>query len=127
MKFLITLLICILAILTPVHPVAGDEAIQWNDEIVYHVMPRSFRDSNGDGHGDLRGLIEGLDYPEILECHAVSGEADYLLRVVAADLKAFSDFLMHRLLRLLSVSQDDLNRTCADVGLHLLGHASEPA
>ena len=40
------------------------------------------------------------DYPEILECHAVSGEADYLLRVVAADLKAFSDFLMHRLLRL---------------------------
>lgn len=40
------------------------------------------------------------DYPEILECHAVSGEADYLLRVVAADLKTFSDFLMHRLLRL---------------------------
>lgn len=40
------------------------------------------------------------DLPEILECHAVSGEADYLLRVVAADLKAFSDFLMHRLLRL---------------------------
>ena len=38
--------------------------------------------------------------PEILECHAVSGEADYLLRVVAADLKSFSDFLMHRLLRL---------------------------
>ena len=37
---------------------------------------------------------------EILECHAVSGEADYLLRVVAADLKSFSDFLMHRLLRL---------------------------
>jgi Lrp/AsnC family leucine-responsive transcriptional regulator len=40
------------------------------------------------------------DLPEILECHAVSGEADYLLRVVTADLKAFSDFLMHRLLRL---------------------------
>lgn len=40
------------------------------------------------------------DFPEILECHAVSGEADYLLRVVAADLKVFSDFLMHRLLRL---------------------------
>ena len=40
------------------------------------------------------------DEPEILECHAVSGEADYLLRVVAADLKAFSDFLLHRLMRL---------------------------
>ena len=44
------------------------------------------------------------DLPEILECHAVSGEADYLLRVVAADLKSFSDFLMHRLLRLPEVA-----------------------
>lgn len=38
--------------------------------------------------------------PEILECHSVTGEADYLLRVAAADLKAFSDFLMHELMRL---------------------------
>lgn len=36
--------------------------------------------------------------PEVLECWSVSGEADYLLRIVAADLRAFSDFLMHRLL-----------------------------
>lgn len=40
------------------------------------------------------------EYPEVLECHAVSGDADYVLRVVAPDLKAFSDFLMHRLLAL---------------------------
>jgi Lrp/AsnC family leucine-responsive transcriptional regulator len=40
------------------------------------------------------------DEPAILECWAVTGESDYLLRVVAADLKAFSDFLMHRLLGL---------------------------
>lgn len=38
------------------------------------------------------------DIPEILECHSVTGEADYLLRVTAPDLKAFSDFLMHRLM-----------------------------
>lgn len=36
--------------------------------------------------------------PEILECHAVTGESDYLLRVTAADLKGFSDFLLHRLM-----------------------------
>jgi len=36
--------------------------------------------------------------PEILECHAVTGESDYLLRVAAPDLKAFSDFLLHRLM-----------------------------
>lgn len=40
--------------------------------------------------------VQGI--PEILECHSVSGEADYLLRVTAADLKSFSDFLMHRLM-----------------------------
>ncbi len=52
-------------------------------------------------HGDnpvqaFRSAIH--EYPEVLECHAVSGDADYVLRVVAPDLKAFSDFLMHRLL-----------------------------
>lgn len=36
--------------------------------------------------------------PEVLDCWSVSGEADYLLRIVAPDLRAFSDFLMHRLL-----------------------------
>jgi Lrp/AsnC family leucine-responsive transcriptional regulator len=36
--------------------------------------------------------------PHILECWAVTGEADYVLRVVATDLKAFSNFLLHTLL-----------------------------
>lgn len=38
------------------------EIINWNDEIIYHVMQRSFYDSNGDGHGDLNGFVEKLDY-----------------------------------------------------------------
>jgi Lrp/AsnC family leucine-responsive transcriptional regulator len=36
--------------------------------------------------------------PEILECHVVTGEADYLLKVVATDLQAFSRFLLERLM-----------------------------
>lgn len=36
--------------------------------------------------------------PEILECHVVTGEADYLLKVVAKDLQAFSTFLLERLM-----------------------------
>lgn len=36
--------------------------INWNNEIIYHVMPRSFYDSNGDLHGDLNGFVEKLDY-----------------------------------------------------------------
>jgi Lrp/AsnC family transcriptional regulator, leucine-responsive regulatory protein len=38
--------------------------------------------------------------PEVLECHALTGEADYILRIVAADLEAFSQLLLHRLMRL---------------------------
>ena len=37
------------------------------------------------------------EIPEILECHVVTGEADFLLKVVAADLHTFSNFLLKRL------------------------------
>ena len=38
------------------------EPINWNNEVIYHVMQRSFYDSNGDLHGDLNGFVEKLDY-----------------------------------------------------------------
>jgi alpha-amylase len=34
----------------------------WNDRIFYEAFVRSFYDSNGDGNGDLKGLIQKLDY-----------------------------------------------------------------
>jgi alpha-glucosidase len=34
----------------------------WKESVVYQIYPRSFKDSNGDGVGDLRGVIEKLDY-----------------------------------------------------------------
>ncbi len=34
----------------------------WKDAVVYQIYPRSFQDSNGDGIGDLQGIIERLDY-----------------------------------------------------------------
>ena len=33
-----------------------------NDAVVYEIYPQSFCDTNGDGIGDLRGIIEKLDY-----------------------------------------------------------------
>ena len=46
----------------PADPPADASPIDWHDEVIYHVMPRSFYDSNGDRHGDLNGFVEKLDY-----------------------------------------------------------------
>ncbi len=47
-------------------------------------------------------LAEGFErsiqkIPEVLECYALTGEADYLLRVVAPTVKGYSDILMNKL------------------------------
>lgn len=34
----------------------------WKESVVYQIYPRSFKDSNGDGIGDLQGIISELDY-----------------------------------------------------------------
>jgi len=43
----------------------------WKKGLIYQIYPRSFQDSNGDGVGDLRGIITRLDYLKSLNIDAV--------------------------------------------------------
>ncbi|GAB3068220.1 alpha-glucosidase [Salinicoccus sesuvii] len=43
----------------------------WEDAVIYQIYPRSFNDSNGDGIGDINGIIEKLDYIESLGVNTV--------------------------------------------------------
>jgi len=47
--------------------------------------------------------------PEVMECFSVSGDADYLLRIVAPDLQTFSELMMKRVLRLPGVAHIKTN------------------
>lgn len=50
----------------------------------------------------FRELIAGM--AQVLECHAVTGDFDYVLKVVARDLKTLSDFLLKTLAQLPGVN-----------------------
>ncbi len=43
----------------------------WKEAVVYQIYPRSFKDSDGDGVGDLQGIIQKLDYIKSLGVDAV--------------------------------------------------------
>lgn len=47
------------------------EAKWWKEAVVYQIYPKSFKDSNGDGIGDLKGIMEKLPYLKDLGIDAV--------------------------------------------------------
>ena len=66
----------IIAILNsePDVPLMDDAPIEkkwWKEAVFYQIYPRSFKDSNGDGIGDLKGIIEKLDYLKELGVDAI--------------------------------------------------------
>lgn len=44
---------------------------EWKKRTVYQIYPKSFCDSDGDGIGDIRGIISKLDYLQNLGVGAV--------------------------------------------------------
>lgn len=49
----------------------GNTPKWWKEAVIYQIYPRSFKDSNGDGIGDLKGIISKLDYLQKLGITAV--------------------------------------------------------
>ena len=49
----------------------SNDATWWKHAVVYEIYPRSFKDSNGDGVGDLNGITEKLDYLQNLGITAI--------------------------------------------------------
>lgn len=43
----------------------------WKEAVVYQIYPRSFLDTNGDGIGDLQGIISKLDYIKALGANTI--------------------------------------------------------
>jgi DNA-binding Lrp family transcriptional regulator len=84
-------------------------------------------------HGDTQGdAFEAAvtDMPEVLECLSVTGEADYILRVVATDLASFSEFMMKRLLRLpgvVNVKSNIALKRIKETHALPLNHVTHPA
>ena len=70
----LSFIICTLMTATACNPTAKDtkETAKtsneqwWKEAVVYQIYPRSFKDSNGDGIGDLKGVVEKLDYVKSL-------------------------------------------------------------
>ena len=55
-------------------PLEDDAPIEkkwWKEAVFYQIYPRSFKDSNGDGIGDLKGIIEKLDYLKELGINSI--------------------------------------------------------
>src|SRR6478609_5204793 len=51
--------------------VVDDRDRWWREGVLYQIYPRSYADSNGDGVGDLRGIIDRLEYLEWLEVDGI--------------------------------------------------------
>ena len=90
-----------------------------------HTAQRQRRDHQrdpGDGHQiggkthqrDLPKFTDVIvSLPQIVECYSVTGDFDYVLKVIARDLKSLSDFLMNKLMHLPGVS-DVRSSVCLD-------------
>ncbi len=103
----------------------------WRSAIFYRINPATFQDSDGDGRGDLRGLMQRMAYLQSLSVDAIVLQSP-------ADEDGFDDLLReatgHHIRLLISLSSADgatlanaarswLTRGCAGIWLQVPAHA----
>ncbi|MBR2547776.1 MAG: glycosylase [Eubacterium sp.] len=100
-----------------------------DDALFYEIYPQSFCDSNGDGIGDINGIISKLDYIQSLGCNAIWMNPCYDSPFIDAGYDVRDYFKVAPRYG----TNDDAERLCSEVhrrGMHILldlvpGHTSD--
>ena len=91
----------------------------WQNGVIYQIYPRSFQDSNGDGVGDIQGIISRLDYLQWLGVDCV-----WLSPIFSSPMADFGyDISDYRGIHPLFGSMDDFDQLLSEVhnrGMKLL-------
>lgn len=62
--------------------------------VVYQIYPRSFKDSNNDGVGDLNGIIEKLDYLNDGTNKSLGIDAIWLSPIYKSPIKSYEGYVL---------------------------------
>jgi Lrp/AsnC family leucine-responsive transcriptional regulator len=80
--------------------IASYTAVLNREELAFGVLAFANISFDKAQHRKLADLLRVIkDCPEVLECHSVTGDYDYLLKIVARDLKSYEAFLHLKLMR----------------------------
>ncbi|MBT8087276.1 MAG: Lrp/AsnC family transcriptional regulator [Gammaproteobacteria bacterium] len=93
------------------HPVILDrEKVGLTTMVFAHVKLTSH------GRSNLSAFAEAVrSYPEVMECYVLLGQVDFLLRIVAADIKAYEQFFFEKLSQLPGIQEVTSSIVLSDI------------
>ncbi len=93
------------------HPVILDrEKVGLTTMVFAHVKLTSH------GRSNLSAFAEAVrSYPEVMDCYVLLGQVDFLLRIVAADIKAYEQFFFEKLSQLPGIQEVNSSIVLSDI------------